>query len=115
MGLINNLREALFGPTNYEMEQIHALQDQIEEMDQHVLYLSHQVQQLQLDIDQLEGVDPATAFCDNCKIQVILPTDQEDRAADYIQNIGWSIRDDMTLCPGCTKRRFGCDGDCEKS
>jgi len=57
---------------------------------------------------QLRRVVPAEqarAICDNCKISVILPESDSDRALDYTQNIGWAVRDDMTLCPGCTKTR----------
>jgi len=57
---------------------------------------------------QLKRVVPAEqarAVCDNCKIDVILPQTDSDHAHDYIQNIGWIVRDDMTLCPGCVKTR----------
>ena len=57
---------------------------------------------------QLRRVVPAEqarAVCDNCKIDVILPRSDSDHAHDYVQNIGWVVRDDMTLCPGCSKKR----------
>lgn len=59
---------------------------------------------------QLKRVAPAEdarAICDNCKISVILPYTDTDKARDYVQNIGWVVKhdEDMTLCPGCAKIR----------
>lgn len=54
---------------------------------------------------QLKTVEAAKAVCDNCKIEILLQGRSVEKAADYIQNLGWSLRDEQTLCPGCTKRR----------
>ena len=63
------------------------------------------VYRIEKQLCNLPKPEPAKAICDNCKIDVILPAKYADRASDYIQNLGWSMRGEQLLCPGCTKIR----------
>jgi hypothetical protein len=67
--------------------------------------ISERLVRIEGRLAQLKTVEAAKAICDNCKIEILLQGRSVEKAADYIQNLGWSLRDEQTLCPGCTRRR----------
>jgi hypothetical protein len=82
-----------------------AVADQLDITNRRLTQIQCAVARIEKQLCNLPEPEPAKAICDNCKIDVILSARHADRASDYVQNLGWSIRGEQTLCPGCTKVR----------
>jgi hypothetical protein len=79
-----------------------AVVDQVDVLLRRLTNIEIAIARIERQLCNLPKPEPAKAICDNCKIDVILPAKHADRASDYIQNLGWSMRGEQLLCPGCT-------------